>query len=624
MQRVNILFVPAFFTIALLFSCQSSPPAGEGVEIPEAPPPFAALVEWGGGTQSLEWEGRVFVEEGILERAEPYGFDEYGDPPDLFDWEDLSFRTVTLGWKVGLRLWGRGYDDARIVVQTTLGTFPLSLGELRSQGEVFFQTEDGKGEVSFQESGLRGCEVILPSVANVGEPFRVELKLVDALGYPIAESCTVELHSLDGTLEGLPPLVDFEPWHEGRITLERIKALEESIFRVQASSEAFAGISLSNPMACEGQAGLRIFWGDLRGHSELSEGRGTPEEYFFYGRNVGVLDLCVLTDHSDFPQPLNQEDWRRISQSADRFCEPGRFVTFLGFEWSSDARGLNKEKAYGHRGVYFREGTWKDKRPFPAATESPDLCQTPEDLFEKIRPLGDGAMTIPFHCAYPVSAYSSGMDWAFYDLSLDRLVEIYSKHGTSEYLGNPSPLGEMDESKTVREALALGYRMGFCAGGDDKNGEPGTNTKCFLPYSRTGLTAVCAEVLTREGVWKALQQRHCYATDGARILVRFFCGKAMMGDEVELSSPPEFEVQVAGTAPLEKVEIVRYLNGFSTVYERKGEGYAASFQWRDDSWKKGGGLCFYYLRVTQEDGHRAWASPVWVGESKSGQGGKGR
>ena len=144
------------------------------------------------------------------------------------------------------------------------------------------------------------------------------------------------------------------------------------------------------------------------------------------------------------------------------------------------------------------------------------------------------------------------------------------------------------------------------------NGEPGTNTKCILPYARGGLTAVYAEALTREAVWTALRKRHCYATDGARIYVRFTCGDAMMGDEVVRIEPPAIEVEAKGTVPLESVEIIRYLQGYEVVHSEGGGEFDVSFQWRDDSWKKGQGLCFYYVRVTQQDGHRAWTSPIWI------------
>jgi len=96
-----------------------------------------------------------------------------------------------------------------------------------------------------------------------------------------------------------------------------------------------------------------------------------------------------------------------------------------------------------------------------------------------------------------------------------------------------------------------------------------------------------------------------------------------MGSEVPLQDIPGervVAVEVSGTAPIERVEVVRNNADVHTV---AGAGRLdLAFTWTDEA--PFGDLAivgaphapepfvFYYVRVTQTDGHLAWASPVWI------------
>ena len=86
----------------------------------------------------------------------------------------------------------------------------------------------------------------------------------------------------------------------------------------------------------------RILWADLHGHTNLSDGTGTPEDYFQYARSVAALDVCALTDHDHWgmvPLSKSPEMWDEIRAQVARFDEPGRFVALLGFEWTNWVSG---------------------------------------------------------------------------------------------------------------------------------------------------------------------------------------------------------------------------------------------------------------------------------------------
>jgi hypothetical protein len=82
----------------------------------------------------------------------------------------------------------------------------------------------------------------------------------------------------------------------------------------------------------------------------------------------------------------------------------------------------------------------------------------------------------------------------------------------------------------------------------------------------------------------------------------------MMGDEVR-TAEPRLDVVVVGTGPLDRVEVLR--DGEVVHTERPG-GAEARFHWQDPEPKKGERPSYYYVRVVQQDGQMAWASPIWV------------
>ena len=133
------------------------------------------------------------------------------------------------------------------------------------------------------------------------------------------------------------------------------------------------------------------------------------------------------------------------------------------------------------------------------------------------------------------------------------------------------------------------------------------------------------ESLTEETLFAAMRERRCYATTGARILLRFEVDGHGMGQLVEvdpddraITRERHIAVRVHGTSLVDRIEIVRNNVDVCTY---RGESEDVSFDWTDQQplerialprAMRGGVLtCYYYARVTQLDGEIAWSSPVW-------------
>jgi len=109
--------------------------------------------------------------------------------------------------------------------------------------------------------------------------------------------------------------------------------------------------------------------------------------------------------------------------------------------------------------------------------------------------------------------------------------------------------------------------VGFIASSDDHSGRPGASHPSGSDVHfgmRGGLLAAYAESLTREALWEAFWARRCYGTTGERIILRVHADGHPMGAEFTASAPPQIEVEVLGTAPLDTLELRR---GTEVVYE---------------------------------------------------------
>jgi hypothetical protein len=190
--------------------------------------------------------------------------------------------------------------------------------------------------------------VTVPSRVTLDKQLEVRVSPLDASGnwseFPAGEYTLTVLR--DGRSVG--NLLLRATGGEKTISFTYIPTIEGIyFFQVNGPSELRGK---SNVMICRKDIPeLRLFFGDIHGHSLMSDGSGTPEDYYRYARKVSGLDIAALTDHADHgTMPIKGRIWERIRNAANNADEPGRFVTFLGFEWTN--------WKYGHRNVYYRDG----------------------------------------------------------------------------------------------------------------------------------------------------------------------------------------------------------------------------------------------------------------------------
>ncbi len=463
-------------------------------------------------------------------------------------------------------------------------------------------------------------EVVLSSFDRQGEA-RAVIKAVDGRG-DVDPTFTgeVELTPTPG-LEA-PYRVEFAARDQGVVGVA-CRASDPGVYRLGAAGGGVAGEG--NPVP-RGE-GPRLFWGDIHTHTALCDGCFDPGLFYPEARDRLGLDFAAITTHDtmDIFEPSGRKDeWELVRELQERHNQPGRFVTFLGYEWS--------DHRWGHRGVFFAPDV-PDPRMYSFV--KPESA-TPDRLEALLR--DHEVIVVPHHTAWR-RVFVALLNWLKFlrmkipeaytwwdvDNEQQRLVEIYSMHGSSERYDGPYPIthgdprgwfprflrddrGKPGHGNYVQEALAAGLRLGIIAGSDRHDYAVDERIHPIDVYPR-GLTAIYADELTPEALWRSLWDRRVYGTTGARIVLEFYADGLPMGTEYVSTDQPRLRGNILGTASIRKAELLRHdQRGYTVAWSAEGAA-EASFDFIDEDLRGEG---FYYLRVEQDDGHCAWSSPIWI------------
>lgn len=284
----------------------------------------------------------------------------------------------------------------------------------------------------------------------------------------------------------------------------------------------------------------------------------------------------------DFLDPkLMASVWDQNVQIADKYYRPGKFTTFVSYEWTSAPGGQNL-----HRNVFFRDSKKTPPVPFTAIDSI-----HPEDLWSWMdgqRKQGNEVLAISHNAnlsnglMFPVTVDSKGNPltaaWAQARLNNEPLTEIRQLKGTSETAPELSPNDEFADFELMsfllgkdnstsnphgsyaREAYQNGlamqvargynpYKFGIVGAGDSHNTTTSYSQSAYdgghasldqspkarlagkieagmevLKLGTSGLAGVWAEQNTRESIFDAMRRKEVYGTSGVRIKVRLFGG----------------------------------------------------------------------------------------------------
>lgn len=401
----------------------------------------------------------------------------------------------------------------------------------------------------------------------------------------------------------------------GFISLPNLYFNEEGVYTLHLKNLKTKEEYTSAPIKCINEESKSIFWGTFHSESERYDSTENIDNCLRHFRDERSLNFFATSAPESMKETSN-EAWKKISSCVDEFNEEDRFAVFLGQMWRGES------KTEGIRTIAF----YKEDRPLLRLKDA--RSSTLKKLYKCVAP--KDIISIPTFTMSSLSPFN----FDDFNPDFERVVEIYNSWGCSERTakeGNKFPI-QSPSKKGVHEvaegsllkALLKNRRFGFVAGGlDDRDVFADlydSDQKQYPP----GLTAVLCDRISKQSIFEAVYNRNCYATTGERIVLGFTLAGHLMGTELSTATKPglhanrHIEGYVAGTAPIAKIELIR--NG-EVLETFKSTTNSLSFEYDDmvpltqvcikDPDKKTL-FTFYYLRVTQKDGHTAWSSPVWV------------
>src|SRR3954464_12830714 len=394
-------------------------------------------------------------------------------------------------------------------------------------------------------------KAIWPSLAVVGEPFRLAIVAEDAWGNPTPDAEAMLTLMPSRSVRGLPERVAIHQGDGPRV-LENLVVESEGDLDLSIAIEDM-DVARANPMRVVTGPPVRRYWGDLHGQSGETIGMGTAEAYFRYARDLACIDI-VGHQGNDFQ--ITDAFWQKLNRLTAQFDSPGRFVCLPGYEWSGNT-GMG-----GDRNIFYRREGRPIRRSSHILVEgqtSSEAIYTADALFRGLE--GEDAIVIAH-----VGGRYADLKYA-HDGRLERAVEVHSTWGTFEWL--------------LHDAFEKGYRVGVVCHSDDHKGRPGATRPGASTFGAIGgLTCYFMPELTRDALFRALRARHHSGPTGARIFIdvrgtleepvtRFsddpLLGPAQeeqvtevtMGDIVRSGRVPmRFTAEVIGTAPIERVDVL--------------------------------------------------------------------
>ena len=182
---------------------------------------------------------------------------------------------------------------------------------------------------------------VAPSIVSPGERFALAVRSEDRHKNPVSGATPAYEIDLDGE-----EVATLAPAKEPVSVVSDLAIHQPGVHRFHVRSADGSVSCTSNPVWVTEDPSYRIYWGDTHGHSRMADGQGSPEGYFRFGRDFARLDFLTLSEHDLW---MDDSEWQLLQRLTERYLDPGRFTTFLGYEWTVQT------SLGGHHNVYFRD-----------------------------------------------------------------------------------------------------------------------------------------------------------------------------------------------------------------------------------------------------------------------------
>jgi predicted metal-dependent phosphoesterase TrpH len=347
--------------------------------------------------------------------------------------------------------------------------------------------------------------------------------------------------------------------------------------------------SLQNDAAVSGTppaiGGYNVYYGHIHNHSNVSDGKNTPDQAYNYAKNTAKLDFFGLADHS---QSISSSEWTAIKKAANSSTKDGVFVGFWGFEWTSTGK-------YGH----------------VAVINTDDYCSTssPTSSFsDLVKWLSTRNGAAFFN--HPGEQNGSGKEFDHFSTTpSDKFVgmELWNKNDAfTQYFYNDGYFTNDNTKGYFDEAISRGWKIGAAGSDDNHKATWGTDNDYRL--------AVLGNSLTRAELFNAITARRFYSTLDKNLALSFKINGQEMGSTITAGTYTAGVLATDGNGE-SFTDVKLYDKNHNVV---KNWTLSTTSVNVSMSLKVASGD-YYYVKIKQADGNQAISSPIWVSGGGSNQ-----
>lgn len=333
-----------------------------------------------------------------------------------------------------------------------------------------------------------------------------------------------------------------------------------------------------------------LYFGQLHSHTTNSDGTGSPDEAFNYAKNIAKVDFLAVTDHS------NSFDNAAASSMADGS---------KSIEWGSGHATADSYTDSSFVGIYAYEMTWSNGTGHINTFNTPGFETRDNQIYKNTDGLQQYYNVLKQYPAsisqfnHPGTTFGDFNDFTGYDPSIDQQITLIEV-GNGE--GAVRSSGYFPSYVYYTHALDKGWHLAPTNNQDNHLGHWGN--------ANTARTVILAPGLSRDNIYDAMKNRHCYATEDNNLRIKYTLNGAIMGSILP-QKPDQVDIKVDLEDPdneaLGTVSIIASGGRVVASKELIANKDSIEFILAPD-------YSYYYIRVDEADKDIAVTAPVWIRE----------
>ena len=363
-----------------------------------------------------------------------------------------------------------------------------------------------------------------------------------------------------------------------------------------------------------GEAQYKMYFGQLHGHTQYSDGSGSLTSALDYIASLPVdanVQFVAFTDHSNYfdsKSSPNEEaalydtslvkdsdsshSWSTYKDTIAKFnATHTGIIAIGGFEmtWSGGPGHIN---TFNTPGVVSRNNTTLNNKTSDAGMKAYYSLLSDSKGVDSISQFN-----------HPGTTFGNFSDFSYWDPVIDTrmyMVEV----GNGE--GQIGAGGYYPSYEQYIMALDKGWHVAPTNNQDNHKGRWGN--------ANDARDVIITDNFSEEGIYEAIRERRMYATEDKNLRVGYTVNGNLMGT-ILTDIPEKLDINVTVNDPdssdsISKVEIVansgRVVHSWSTAAELASGNLSVELTPE---------YSYYFVRVTEGDGDLAVTAPVWVGDT---------